>query len=124
MIGLSLVTIFALPGCLKIPDLKICEEVEIGYSKLLWRGISLYYDLHRYLTPKCQLEELEMKIRCYQKTLMEVCGKQKRLHSPLVGTKFRKLHSLIHFPDNVDDLCKVRVKFDTGCSETMKSLNF
>ena len=24
-------------------------------------------------------------------------------------------------PDNVDDLCKVTVKCDTGCSETMKS---
>ena len=103
MIGLSLVTIFALPGCLKIPDLQKCVEVEIGFCKLLWRGISLYYDLHRYLTPKLELEELELKIRCYQNTFIDVCGDQKRLHSPSVGTKFRKLHSLIHFADNIAD---------------------
>ena len=51
---------------------------------------------------KSEIEDLSLKVRLYQKTFVEVCGDQRKIQSPNVGTKIRKLHSLIHFSDSIE----------------------
>ena len=101
IVGLSLVSIIALPGCFKYVDDSTHYELVVKFSNLLWRGISLYYNLQQHRFKKDDLVDLDIKVRCYIKCFVDVCGYQCDLLSPTVGTKLCKLHSLLHITDNM-----------------------
>ena len=101
LVGLSILTIIALPGCIGIdpPELRILIEKE--FSELLWMGVLLYESFQSYSISKDEgLNELETKVRYYIKTFCDVCGEQRYIHSD-VGTKLTKLHSLIHLVKSI-----------------------
>ena len=100
-IGLSVMAIIALPGCIGIKNRFERESIEKEYFLLLWMGVSLYRDIHRYSIRKTTMYRLEMKVRKYIQTFVRVCGDQRKIQSPSVGTKIRKLHSLIHIPKSI-----------------------
>ena len=94
-VGLSVLTIAALPGCIKIDDTKDRLKVEKDYSEVLWLGVSLYECFNRVSIPKNDLVLLDKKVRHYIRRFVDVCGEQRNIQSS-VGTKLQKLHSLIH----------------------------
>ena len=100
-IGLSLLTIIALPGCIKMDDKEEALAIELAWSDLLWKGISIYICLSSYKIRKDKLQELDLKIRCYVKTFKDVCEDQCLHKSEGVGTKLPKLHSLLHVTDMI-----------------------
>eukprot|EP00978_Attheya_sp_CCMP212_P034645 scaffold146218_cov34-Attheya_sp.AAC.1 len=98
-VGLSILTIAALPGMLK--DI----TVEKQFMKLLWKGISLCSILCRDEVPKDEIVtgSLKNKIRNYNELFVKVCGDQRYYESPTVGCKIPKLHGLLHFPLQMED---------------------
>jgi hypothetical protein len=98
-VGLSILTIAALPGMLK--DI----TVEKQFMKLLWKGISLCSILCRDEVPKDEIVtgSLMNKIRNYNELFVKVCGDQRYYESPTVGCKIPKLHGLLHFPLQMED---------------------
>jgi hypothetical protein len=98
-VGLSILTIAALPGMLK--DI----TAETQFIKLLWKGISLCSILSRDEVPKEELISgfLLNKIRNYNELFVKVCGDQRYYESPSVGCKLPKLHGLTHMPLQIED---------------------
>ena len=98
-VGLSILTIAALPGMLK----DISEERL--FMKLLWKGISLCFILCRDQVPKEEIESsrLMAKIRNYNDLFVQVCENQRYYESPNVVCKIPKLHGLLHFPSQIQD---------------------
>lgn len=96
-IGLSLLSIVALPGMI---DNSFMEKI---FAKLLWRGISIYECLTRDSVPKDEIRtlSLENKICKYLEMFVNVCGPQRNLVSPTVGCKFQKNHGMTHFPSQI-----------------------
>ena len=92
-IGLSLITIAALPEIL--PNRRIEKE----FTKLLWLGISLHSCLKSSRLSKDEVENnlLQEKINRYIELFVQICGRQRNIISPLVGCKLPKLHGLTHF---------------------------
>ena len=96
LVGLSILTIIALPGCIGIDPPKVRVLIEKEFSELLWMGVSLYESFQSYSISKDEgLNELETKVRYYIERFCGVCGEQRNIQSK-VGTKLTKLHSLIH----------------------------
>ena len=88
-IGLSLLSIIALPGMLG--DIKLEKQ----FSKLLWMGISLY---QWQTAASVSISDMEIFRRCsqvYVKTYNDVAEEQRLRISPMVGNKFPKLHGLL-----------------------------
>ena len=98
-VGLSLLTIAALPGMLKNITL------EKQFLKLLWKGVSLCFILSRDNVPKEEFVSgsLMNKIRNYNELFVDVCHVQRYHESPSVGCKLPKLHGLLHFPLQIKD---------------------
>ena len=98
-VGLSMLTIAALPGMLHN------ITVEKQFMKLLWKGISICSVLCRDEVPKCDIDSdlLMNKIRNYNELFVEVCGEQRYHESPTVACKIPKLHGLLHFPSQIKD---------------------
>ena len=132
-IGLSVLSIIALPGCIEISDKTKRLEVEKQFSELLWLGVSLYETFNSDSILKSDLKDIDAKVRYYIDLFCTVCGDQRRLQSE-VGTKLPKLHSLIHIvyaiekygvPNNffggfLESMLKVFVKHP--CERTRKML--
>ena len=132
-IGLSVLTLVALPGCIDIDDVEERLMVEEQFSELLWLGVSLYETFNSDSILKSDLKDIDAKVRYYIDLFCEVCGDQRRLQSE-VGTKLPKLHSLIHLvhaiekygvPNNffggyLESMLKVFVKHP--CERTRKML--
>ena len=96
LVGLSVLSIIALPGCINIESANDQLCVERDFSELLWLGVSLYESFQSYSIPKDEGNmHLETKVRYYIKRFCDVCGEQRNIQSE-VGTKLTKLHSLIH----------------------------
>ena len=102
-IGLSILAIIALPGCIQIDDNKSREKIESDFSDLLWKGVSIYYGVQQYEISKMAINELDTKIRCYLEMYNKVCGEQRKLRSPSVGLKLRKNHSLLHIVPSIKE---------------------
>ena len=98
-VGLSILTIAALPGMLK----DITQERL--FMKLLWKGISLCFILCRDKVPKEDIESSRLmnKIRNYNDLFVQVCENQRYYESPNVVCKIPKLHGLLHFPSQIED---------------------
>ena len=94
-IGLSVLSIIALPGCINIEDTETRLKAERQFSELLWLGVSLYETFNADSILKKDIKVLDAKVRYYIHLFCEVCGDQRRLQSK-VGTKLSKLHALIH----------------------------
>jgi len=92
-IGLSILTIAALPGMLDD------RRLETQFMDLLWKGVSVSSMLSRDEIPKTEVdsERLQMRILHYMDLFVEHCGQQRLLASPKVGTKLARLHGLSHF---------------------------
>ena len=88
-IGLSLLSILAMPGIMKNISLerKIC--------KLLWQGVSVYLFLSQPKVPKAKLGLLQHRMVAYLDLFDEVIGPQQMLSSPKVGNKFPKRHGAL-----------------------------
>lgn len=96
LIGLSILTIVALPGCIDIESTEKRLSIERGFSELLWLGVSLYESFNCVSIDKhIEMNVLETKVRYYIHNFCEVCGEQRNFISE-VGTKLTKLHSLVH----------------------------
>ena len=90
-VGLSLLTIAALPGMLNN------IQQEKGYMQLLWEGICLYASLNWDSMPREELSLLHENIKKYLHTFLCVAGPQCWRMSPSVGTKFPCFHGMLHF---------------------------
>ena len=99
-VGLSLLTIAALPGMLKDINLENKQ-----FMMLLWKGISLCTSLSRDEIPKEELVSrlLMDKIRNYNALFSLVCHDSRLHESPTVVCKLPKLHGLLHFPLQIQD---------------------
>ena len=96
LIGLSMLTIVALPGCIDIDSKDLRLSIEQDFTELLWLGVSLYKCFNcTDIDKDKELILLETKVRYYIRRFCQVCGEQ-RYYASLVGTKLPKLHSLIH----------------------------
>ena len=96
LVGLSILTIIAVPGCIGIDPPALRINIEEEFSELLWMGVSLYESFQSYSVSKDEgLNELETKVRFYIQRFCDICGEQRNIQSE-VGTKLTKLHSLIH----------------------------
>ena len=96
-IGLSLLSIIALPHMLKDAIL------EKKFAKILWLGISIHEYLTRDDIPKAEIQShfLYTKIGSYIDLFVEVCGPQRQITSPHVVCKLQKLHGMLHFPTQI-----------------------
>ena len=95
-VGLSLLTIIALPGLLG--DV----QKEKAYCSLLWQSVSLYVTLTRDTIPKGHANVTLLKqISQYVGDFIKVVGPQREISSPEVGTKIPRLHGLTHFPRQI-----------------------
>ena len=92
-IGLSLLSILALPGILQDPT------AERKFAKLLWLGISLHACFtHRSITKEdINNGILDTKINHYIELFVATCGPQRDIVSPRIGCKLQKVHGLTHF---------------------------
>ena len=97
-IGLSMLTIAALPGMLN------SSILEKKFAKLFWMGMSLHSCLSRAEFPKTEISEnnFQKKVIKYVNCFVNVCGSQRRLVSPTVGCKLQKLHGLTHFHNQIE----------------------
>ena len=96
LVGLSILTIIALPGCIGIDPPEVRLLIEKEFSDLLWMGVLLYESFQSYSISKDGgLNELETKVRYYIQRFCGVCGEQRNIQSK-VGTKLTKLYLLIH----------------------------
>ena len=82
-IGLSVLSIIALPGCIDISDKVERLQVEEQFSELLWLGVSLYETFNSDSILKSDLKEIDAKVRYYIDLFCTVCGEQRRLQSEL-----------------------------------------
>ena len=91
-IGLSALTIVALPGLLS--DI----AMEKQFAKCIWKGVSLYTLLTRDLIPKHHVDHtLSKQLTSYIRDFNTVVGPQREITSPDVGNKLSRLHGLLHF---------------------------
>ena len=88
-IGLSILTIIALPGILRN------SELERKFSKLLWWGISMYSFLSQDEIPKNKVFLLQHRMIAYLDLFDELVGPQREKISPSVGNKFPKRHGAL-----------------------------
>ena len=105
-IGLSILSIIALPGCFLL-NWTVTKEanrmlrLEKDFTELLWLGVSLYQSLQLdYISKQDGLFLLDTKVRYYIFKFCNVCGDQRRMVSR-VGTKLTKLHAMIHLVSSI-----------------------
>ena len=94
-VGLSMLTIAALPGMLRN------EALEKQFSLLLWRGVSLYTHLTRDSYSIIDLAVLESHMKQYLHQFKDVVGPQRWITSPKVGTKLVKFHGCLKFVEQI-----------------------
>ena len=94
-IGLSVLSIIALPECINIKDTETRLHVEQQFSELLWLGVFFDETFLADSILKKDINVIDTKVRYYIHLFCAVCGDQRRLQSE-VGTKLTKLHALIH----------------------------
>ena len=69
-VGLSLLTIVALPGLLNN------VKLEKGYARLLWYGLSIYAILNHNSFPRSELTSFHESVQKYLKCFFDVAGPQ------------------------------------------------
>ena len=103
-VGLSILTIAALPGMLKD------RNIEKQFASLLWTGIVLYSKATRDKFPYIELARSESGgdlafhkcVADYIKQYVTTCGKQREIQSPKTGTKQQKIHGLTHLSKQIE----------------------